>query len=134
MIGDDKQYEYIGSVITDRLDRVRDAFKLFLQLFSGIVGGSIWLSTQQISPAAREFYVLVSDALVILVVFVTGTMVYEALRGWWGYREALAELTYESHPAPRPKLRAVVAEVAMLVGMVAAAGIYVCSNPFAVWR
>ncbi len=90
MISEEKQYEYIGSVITDRLDRARDAFKLFLQLFSAIAGGSIWLSMQKILDSTRDTYILVSDALVVLVFVVTGTMVYEALRGWWGYRDALS--------------------------------------------
>ena len=91
MIGEEKQYEYVGSVVTDRLDRARDAFKLFLQLFSAIVGGAIWLNTQHIALEARSNYVLVSDVLVALVTFVTGTMVYRAIKGWWGYRLALSK-------------------------------------------
>jgi len=75
MISEEKQYEYVGSIVTDRIDRIRDAFKLFLQLFSIIVGGSIWLSMQKISPDARQTYLLVSDTLVCLVIFVTGVLV-----------------------------------------------------------
>lgn len=132
MISEDKQYEYIGTVITDRIDRARDAFKLFLQLFSIIVGGAIWLSMHEIPDGARYTYIIVSDALVLLLTLVTGTMVYEALRGWWGYREALSSFDGGKYPIPPPKRRALASEVVMMFCMVAGASIFIWANPFAI--
>jgi hypothetical protein len=132
MITEEKQYEYIGAVITDRLDRSRDSFKLFLQLFSAIVGGSFWLSKQGVSSDAATYrYIVESDALVVLVITVTGIMVYRAYRGWWGYREALARFDGGNFPIPRPSRGTLWAEKAMLGCMALAGGIFIAFNPFA---
>ena len=133
MINEEKQYEYIASVITDRLNRARDAFKLFLQLFAAIVGGSIWLSSQvTVSPSAKHTYSAVSNMLVWLVILVTGIMVLEALRGWWGYRKALSKFDGGEHPIPPPTPRALVTEVVMVACMIAAGIIFTLFNPFAI--
>ena len=132
MISDEKQYEYIGSVIIDRIDRVRDAFKLYLQLFAAIVGGSIWLSTQNISPVARRTYAFVSNALVGLLIVVTVIMVYAALRSWWRSRETMSNFDGGQYPIPGPEFQAIVAEIAMLLCMIASAAIFFCFNPFLV--
>lgn len=68
MISEDEQYKYIGTVITDRIDRTRDGFKLYVQLFSAIVGGSVWLSVQkdflQLAQQAKPTYSCLSNVLV----------------------------------------------------------------------
>jgi hypothetical protein len=131
MISEEKHYEYLGSVIINRLQLVRDAFKLFLQLFSAIVGGSVWLSLQTtITPATKHRLGTVSDALVWLVILVTGIMVLEALRSWWDYRVELSKLDGGKYPIPRPKARAMKAEAAMLICMIAAGVIFSLFNPF----
>jgi len=132
MISDEKQYEYVGSVVIDRLNRSRDGFKMYLQVFSAIVGGSIWLSMQPVSGAARENYVVVSDALVILLTFVTSCMVFGAARGWWNYRMTLSKFDGGQYPIPSPSLRALEAEAAMLASMVVASVVFVCFNPFSI--
>jgi hypothetical protein len=92
MVGDDKvyelQFEYLTATLTDRLDRSLNAFKLFLQLFSAIAGGSVWLSMQpSVGANARLAYATLSNILVWLVIAVTALMVFQALRSWWGYRK-----------------------------------------------
>src|SRR5271168_5191156 len=42
MVSDDKQFEYVTSQIIKHVERSVDAFKMFAQLSSAIVGGSIW--------------------------------------------------------------------------------------------
>lgn len=130
MISDEKQYEFIGSMLKDRLDRGRDALRLFLQLFSAIVGGSIWLSIQDITPAARVAYERASNALIVLLIVVTGAMIWRATAGWWGYRQKLSEFQFENHPAPPPKYVAILAEALMLICMVVAGGFFIYFNPF----
>ncbi len=132
MISEEKQYEYLGRVLTDRLNRIFDSFKLFLQLFSTIVGGSIWLSMQNVSPNARHRYIVASDTLILLVILVTGVMVFEAQRGWWGYRKTLSEFDGGNHPIPPPKWTRRWTEIVMLLGMVASGVVFALFNPFAV--
>ncbi|MGJ0535326.1 hypothetical protein [Methylocystis sp.] len=130
MISDEKQYEFVGSMLKDRLDRGRDALRLFLQLFSAIVGGSIWLSIQDLTPAGRMAYERASNALIVLLIVVTGAMIWRATAGWWGYRQKLSEFEFENHPAPPPKCVAILAEALMLICMVAAGGFFIYFNPF----
>jgi len=121
----------MASVITDRIGRARDAFKLFLQLFSAIAAGSYWLSGRAaISPDNKCTYVFVSDALVWLVVVVVAITVYEALRSWWGYREALARFDGGNFPIPRPEWKALRADIALAFLMVAAGIVFTAMNPF----
>src|ERR1700730_1452486 len=105
MISEEKQYEHIGTVLKDRHNLIFDSFKLFLQLVSSIVGGSIWLSMQkEVSPNARLTYIVASDTLICIVILVTAAMVGGALCGWWGYRVTLSKFDGGKHPIPRPKL------------------------------
>ena len=74
----------------------------------------------------------VSDALVLLVLVVTVIMIYQALRGWWGYRKALSKFDCGNYPVPPPRIWAFLAEAFMLVAMVLVAVIFVRFNPFAI--
>lgn len=132
MISDEKQYEHIAAVIAGRIDLARDAFKLFLQLFSAIVAGSFWLSgSGAISATNRMTYVVLSDALVWLVITVVAVTVYEALRSWWGHRETLALFDGGAFPIPRPSRKAFRADIALSLLMVVAGVIFTVMNPFA---
>lgn len=131
VISDEKQYEHVAAVITDRINRARDAWKLFLQLFSAIVAGSFWLSGKgHILPTTKATYVAVSDALVWLVILVVGATVYEAMRSWWEHRETLAKFDGGQFPIPRPKRKALRADIAMAVFMVVAGSVFTVMNPF----
>lgn len=129
MINEEDQYKHIGSVIKERLDYSRDAFKSFVQSMTVIIGGSIWLSMQTISPEARETYVLLSRLLVVLVVIVGSIMVIQALRGWWGYRVALSKFAAH-HPIPPPRRNALTAEIVMLACMIGSGIGFWVWNPF----
>jgi hypothetical protein len=130
MISEEAHYKYVGSVIKHRLDQIRDAFRLFLQLFSAIVGGSIWLSIQVAEKPSRHTYARVSDLLVALLTLVTAVMVSEALRGWWGYRKTLSRFDTGQHRIPMPRKRSLVTEIVMVACMVGAAVVFVWFNPF----
>jgi hypothetical protein len=131
MVSEEKHFEFAVSVVAERHQATRNAFKLFLQLFSVIIGGSIWLTMQPtFSASAKGKFIFVSDTLVLLVIIVTGAMVLEDLRGWWNYREVLAKFSYENHPISRPKLRAVLIEAIMLLCMGVAGIIFIVFNPF----
>lgn len=44
MVSDEKQYESVSTQVRYLNDKILESFNLYLKLFSGIVGGSIWLS------------------------------------------------------------------------------------------
>jgi hypothetical protein len=95
-VSEDKIYEFVTSQIQFREQGAINAFKLFLQVFSAIVGGSIWLSIQSsTSQASRPGFAAISDALVGLVFAVTAIMVAENFRGWLGYRKAQSKMAGE---------------------------------------
>ena len=52
MVSKDKEFEYVTSQIIKHVERSVDAFKMFAQLFSAIVGGSILLAIP--SPVSAQ--------------------------------------------------------------------------------
>jgi hypothetical protein len=132
MITDEHLYKTLCDMIAERNRNALDAFKLFVALYSAIVGGTIWLSAQATQPKAP--YAWLSNGVVILLTLVASILVFEAKRGWWGYREAQSKLVekYEANDLriPPPKLfPTVVTEGAMLIGMVIACIGFVWFNP-----
>lgn len=130
-VSEDKQYEYIAGVVNNRLEYTRDALKLYIQTFTVIVGGSIWLNTQSgINSALKWKYILLSNAIVFLVFFVTAAMVFEALRSWYRFRQKMSEFDAAPYSIPAPKFPWLGAETVMLLGMLGSAVLFFCYNPF----
>lgn len=94
MISDEKKYEFLTSQIAVRDQKAVDTyFKSFAQLYSAILGGSIWLGMQNhIKPEAAASYVWLSDVLVAILVLIFAGLVIDNYRAWWGYRKALSDL------------------------------------------
>ncbi|MER9692334.1 hypothetical protein NKJ16_10420 [Mesorhizobium sp. M0179] len=130
MVTEDKQYEYIGSVIANRLEYTRDALKLYIQTLTVIVGGSIWLSRESLPMASRAKYAFLASALVWLVFIVTGVMVFEALRSWYNYRKVMAKFNVGSDGIPQPSFPILGAETAMLIVMFVSTILFSIYNPF----
>jgi hypothetical protein len=127
MISDEKQYEFVTSQIKLQTERIYDAFKLFVQVFSAIVGGSVWLSMQK-PPTTSQNYAFLADSIAILAAFITVVMILLNVISWFGYRK---ELTRLAPNVPPPKLfPATVIEAAMICSMIAAAALFVWFNPF----
>ncbi len=128
IIGDEELYRTLCEMIAERNRNALDAFKIFISLYSAIIGGVIWLSTQTAQPLPS--YGLLSTGVVFLITFVAVIHVIEAKRGWWGYRKAQSELVGKNkdgkYRIPPPKLfPTVLTEGAMITAMlVAAAGFY----------
>jgi hypothetical protein len=104
---------------------------MFLQLFSAIVGGSIWLSLQpSIKPSARLAYAFLSDMAVTITTFVVVVMVVDNLRSWRRYRISISEMG-TGVGFTRPNLfPSALSETAMLIGILAACGSFWLYNPF----
>ena len=136
MIADEKQYEFLTSQIGKLADRSIDAFKLFLQIFSAIVGGSIWLSVQgTVTPVSRHRYILLSDAVVVVLSLIVIVMVCDNLRSWFGYRTAVSDLAGTDDSGidriGRPHMfPAALSESAILLGIGLVAALFCIANPF----
>jgi hypothetical protein len=124
-------YKSLSDMIADRNRNAIDAFKLFISLYSAIVGGTIWLSAQSTKVLAS--FEPLSNHAVELVTSVAILMVYEAKRGWWGYRKTQSKLagktTDGKHRIPPPKLRAVLTEVVIAICMIIACWQFIQFNP-----
>jgi TRAP-type C4-dicarboxylate transport system permease small subunit len=136
MVSDDKQYEFVSSQVQVYNQRIADAFKLFIQLFSAIVGGSVWLSIQSHINTKSVRFERLSDILVILVAVFCTISILENLRAWRGYREAQSRLggTDEAGQPriPGPKdFRNSKEEGTMMATMFLSAGLFCYFNPFA---
>ena len=128
MVSEDKEFEYVTSQIVKHIERFVDAFKMFAQLFSAIVGGSIWLSTHPgISLEATKTYSRLSIGHVILVTIIASIMIFEDYRAWRGYRAAQSRLV--PHVAP-PKRRSETTGWVMILCMIAGCGLFWWFNPF----
>jgi hypothetical protein len=78
---------------------------MFVQLFSAIVGGAIWLSSQPtVTSEASKIYINLSNVLVSLVTLIASVMVFEDYRIWWGYRIAQSKLVPH---VPKPTFKSV---------------------------
>jgi hypothetical protein len=128
MVSKDKEFEYVTSQIIRHVERSVDAFKMFAQLISAIVGGSIWLSTQSnVHSESIKTYGTLSNILVTLVTVIASVMIFEDYRAWWGFRSAQSKLAPH---VPRPRWRAVATGGVMILCMVVGCVLFWCFNPF----
>src|SRR5258708_1235649 len=88
----EKEYEYVSAQVRFHMDKIFDAFKMFIQVFSAIVGGAIWLSLQEAIRPRTHMYVVLSDWLVILLAVVSCAIVAENWRAWRSNRHAQSRL------------------------------------------
>jgi hypothetical protein len=132
MVSEDKQYEFITNRVSDLSNATEDGLKLFVPMYSAILGGSIWLRLQ-LKDAVPPSYKYLSDALILLLTFVCIYIVLDNLRAWWWYRQKLAEITSGSkYPATQPHWSAAIIEVVLCAAMFAAGIAFVLFNPFMV--
>jgi len=135
LINVEKEYEYVSKQVMEHNTRIMDAFKLYIQVISAIIGGSIYLSLQAHDKAKNEQYATLSDLLVVLATSLAIVMIAENLRGWHGYRKAQSRLGGTDPngrpyiPAPR-LFRASVLESALMAGMALTAALFWRFNPF----
>ena len=132
MITDEQLYKTLCEMIAERNRNALDAFKLFISLYSAIVGGTIWLSIQL--KAFAHSYETLSNGVVLLVAVVAIILIVEAKRGWWGYRKKQSELVGKTddgqYRIPPPKLfPTALTEGAMVLCIAAATIGFVLCNP-----
>ena len=130
MISEEKIFDFLAMRANQTSNDTEAGLKLFIPMYSAILGGSIWLSDKLGRKAPLEYKYL-SDALVILLAIVCIYIVLDNLRAWWGYRVWLSEMTKESNfPLQRPRWSSAVIEFVLCAGMVGACFMYTQFNPF----
>jgi hypothetical protein len=133
MVSDDKQYEFVSEQIRFHVNKIYDSFKLFIQLFSAIVGGSVWLGLQDNSPR----FVVVSDVLVGLIAVVCLVTVFENNQAWRGYRKAQSRLGGKDESG-QDKIKgpsiwvSSLIEMVMALAIIVAVGLFCRYNPFTI--
>ena len=130
MVPKEKIYEFLTSQAAIRSDRSIDAFKLFVQMFSAIVGGCIWLSiAQKSAQSARVEYVLLTNVAVAILFVVVTAMVGDNLRSWYSYRKQIAALGTGVGFSKPNMFSSALSEAAMLLGAFVACGLFIAFNP-----
>jgi hypothetical protein len=134
MITDDKLYEVLTDLIAERKNGCDNAFKLFVKLYTAIVGGAAAIGAVVPQPM-RPVYAHVSVMLVIVVTVVTSILLFEAKRGWWEYRKAQSRIVADNSPnrsyhIPPPKVwPTLIAEIVMGAAMWVACALYWAFHP-----
>ena|SRR5262249_54104793 len=91
MLSVEKHCEMLSANVRDRIAAMFEGFKLFVQLFSALVGGAVVLRLQYPKGIPASFVTL-SNLLAILITIAGVIMVGDALRSWHGHRQKLSEL------------------------------------------
>jgi hypothetical protein len=87
----DKHCEMLTYHIRDRTSAIMDGFKLYVQMFSALAGGSVLLQLQFGNKIPPNFVTL-ADALAVLIFLMAVIIILENLRSWFQYRKALSEV------------------------------------------
>ena len=129
MISDEKIFDFVSKRVEQTSSDTEAGLKLFLPMYSAILGGSIWLSDKlgRTIPAKYEY---LSDALVSLLTLVCVYIVIDNLRAWWGYRVQLSNLcAHSAHKIGLPTVWAAFMEVVLCVAMLGACVMFILFNP-----
>jgi hypothetical protein len=129
MISDEKIFDFVSKRVEQTSADTEAGLKLFLPMYSAVLGGSIWLSDKLGSsiPAKYEY---LSDSLISLLTLVCVYIVIDNLRAWWGYRVQLSKLTSGSdHQIANPTRRAAFMEVVLCAAMLGACVMFILFNP-----
>lgn len=82
--------EFLDRSIRDRIATIYSSFKLFIQLFSALIAGSVALSLTKIEVAPKVAWL--AAGLAVLIGITSAIMILEAHRSWHRFRTKLFEL------------------------------------------
>lgn len=140
MITTDKHCELLSASIREKIAAIYGSFRLFFQLFSGIVGGAIALSLSlgpqnslglQNAPPA---FVSLANALTAGVAIMCAVMIVDAQLAWYRFRKRLSEVAGRNEkgrlqiPPPKP-VRPWLTVGTMLAAMFIAVVAFMTFNP-----
>jgi hypothetical protein len=91
MLTPETHCEILSAGVRDRLASISNGFRLFVQLFSALVGGAVALRLQYAEDIPASFVTL-SDYLAVLIPIAATILVGDAFQSWLGYRKKLSEV------------------------------------------
>jgi hypothetical protein len=131
---EEEHYKFIVSQIAVRDMRSYEYLKTYVQFFSAIVGGSVWLRTQShFNKAHLARYTLLSDLVMALGCFVTVMLIIDTFKSWHGYRRAQAQIARieGKFHVPDPKVAAgLLMELGCLLCVIISTIGFLVFNPF----
>ena len=95
----DKHCEMLTAHIRDRVTGIMDGFKLFVQLFSAVVGGTVILHLQY--PQMVRSFTPLADALTGLILVTGIGIMLENIRSWYEFRIRLSNVAGEDQSGTR---------------------------------
>jgi hypothetical protein len=128
----DKHCEMLTAHIRDRSAAITEGFKLFIQMFSAVVGGALLLRLQY--PKIAPCFALLADALTGLIFVMGVVIILENVRSWYEYRKVLSDVAGNDEsgkriiPGPLP-WKAVRIETVMITVMIIAWLAFCWFNP-----
>jgi len=103
-VDDVKRYEFVTGQMRYFSDRMRDSFKLYIQIVTAMVGGLIFFFSQSASSAPPVeiwiFTLATGPAAIIFVGFFLALQIAYDFQCWFGYRVAESKLTEGKAPPP----------------------------------
>ena len=119
MIDELERYKFITSQLKYFADRMRDSFKLYIQLATAIIGGFVWLKIQPVATQGAVVLSIVPPLLLLLGVLMSA-LVWFDYACWYGYRKAESALIGGRFPPSFP--RSAWAEIFMTLSMLVTSG------------
>jgi hypothetical protein len=87
----EKHCELLSANVRERSASIYEGFKLFVQLFSALVGGAVIIRLQYPKDLPSSFATL-SNGLAVLITGASALLVLNAFFSWWGQRKRLSEV------------------------------------------
>jgi hypothetical protein len=133
-VSGDTEFKWVTSQIDAHRELRDSTFRIYVQTFSAIVAGTIWLSVQRrystgalLAQENHRFAALTVGAACLLAL-VSAVMLWESLRGWRSYRTAQHSL---ARHVPLPKWWPLsIAWVMMIVAVLGGTCLFWWFNPF----
>lgn len=130
MISDEKRYTFITEQLRYHNEKILQAFGLYVKLFSGIIGGLIWLYTQEnIDENIKQDLRGIALWLIVLIAVSVGIGITANIRSWWEYRKVESVLV-GPQILPGPKFRSLSSELCMFAVIIGSVIIYAKYWPF----
>jgi hypothetical protein len=124
----DKHCEILDLNLRDKIATIYSSFRLFVQLYAAIIGGSVWLQSSGKVPAG---FATVATLLAGLVSVTCSVMILDAQRSWYGFRKHLSEVS-TSIPPPKSLIRSSGVVGLMVFVMTLALVVFYFCNPLRV--
>ena len=102
MLDAEKHCEILSANVRDRIAHMNSGFRLFVQLFSALVGGAIALKAQAQfleKPIPADF-VFQSNLLAWLIAVASFILVTDSFRSWYRHRKRLTEVAGKLRAKP----------------------------------